>query len=187
MTDIEKYIEERAKMSINGDEIHSLHVGTDREVHLRVSDIQALAARIEELEAAVIRQAKIITEFPTLFDDPADVLRVNIATITTALSDRDTRIAELEAWLDIAINTAADKLITKDKHIAELEADLQKAADIAQEVNEWCKPIGQYKHMVWYQDCGAEIAEAIRTNLKETHKLALAANGGSIPPKETDQ
>ena len=61
--------------------------------------VRAQAKRITELEANNNRQAQIITEFHKLSDDPADVLRVNQSTIITALSDRDKRIAELEAAL----------------------------------------------------------------------------------------
>ena len=60
--------------------------------------------------------------------------------------------------------------------ISELELAMEKAAAIAEDVNEWCEPIGQYKHMIWYQDAGKEIAFAIRENLDETYKIVVAAN-----------
>ena len=67
--------------------------------YVRVDLYEAQSKRIAELEANNNRQAQIITEFHKLSDDPADVLRVNQSTIITALSDRDKRIAELEAAL----------------------------------------------------------------------------------------
>lgn len=49
--------------------------------------------------------------------------------------------------------------------------DLEKAAYIASNVLEWCEPIGMDKHMVWYQEAGHEIADAIRHKLDEMVKL----------------
>ena len=56
------------------------------------------------------------------------------------------------------------------------ELELEKAAFVAENVLEWCAPIGQHKHMVWYQDAGKEIADSIRNTLEENYKLSKEAN-----------